>query len=307
MSAEAPRVTTQQIVLSLVLALLVFSIALDLKIADFRRVAQAPRAVVCGLLPQFVLFPAATWLATLALDLPPQVEAAMILVAVCPGGTTSSFITHLGGGNAALSVTISAFTSVASLVLMPLNFSWMVAANPATASWLRSLAIDASAIWFTLMVLLALPLSIGLAVAWRWPAFTARVRKPLARVAIMALVGFVLAGLVMQRHLLTASILPVLLVVVLHNATGLLMGHFAATALRVTERDRRAVIIEGGMQNAGLALGIIAVQFSSDLQMVILASLWGIWHSVSGLTLAFWWRRKDARAAPLPAGTVGQG
>ena len=289
------------------LALLVFSIALDLKIADFRRVAQTPRAVVCGLLPQFILFPFATWLATLALDLPAQVEAAMILVAVCPGGTTSSFITHLGGGNAALSVTISAFTSVASLVLTPLNFSWMVATNPATSSWLRSLAIDVSAIWFTLMVLLALPLAIGLAVAWRWPAFTARVRKPIARVAIVALISFVLAGLVMQRHLLTASILPILLVVVLHNATGLLMGHLAATALRVDERDRRAVIIEGGMQNAGLALGIIAVQFGSDLQMVILTSLWGVWHSVSGLSLAFWWRRKDARAASLPAGSVGQG
>jgi BASS family bile acid:Na+ symporter len=307
MSAEGPRVTTQQIVLSLVLALLVFSIALDLKISDFRRVAQTPRAVIAGLLPQFVLFPGATWLATLALDLPPQVEAAMILVAVCPGGTTSSVITHLGGGNAALSVTLSAFTSLASLLLTPLNFSWMVATNPATASWLRSLAIDASAIWFTLMVLLALPLALGLAVAYRWPAFTARARKPLARLAIVALIGFILAGLVIQRQLLTASILPILLVVVLHNTTGLLMGHFSAALLRVDERDRRAVIIEGGLQNAGLALGIVAVQFNSDLQMVILISLWGVWHSVSALSLAFWWRRKDARAATLPAGSVGQG
>lgn len=289
------------------LALLVFSIALDLKLADFRRIAQTPRAVVCGLLPQFVLFPGATWLVTLVLDLPPQVEAAMILVSVCPGGTTSSVITHLGGGNAALSVTISAFTALASLVLTPLNFSWMVASNPATASWLRSLSIDVSAIWFTLMVLLALPLALGLAVACRWPAFTARARKPLARLAILALIAFVLAGLVMQRQLLTASVLPVVLVVVLHNITGLLTGQLAATLMRVDERDRRAVVIESGMQNAGLALGIIAVQFNSDLQMVILTSLWGVWHSVSGLGLAFWWRRKDARAQLLPAGSVAHG
>jgi bile acid:Na+ symporter, BASS family len=300
-------VTTQQIVLSLVLALLVFSVALDLRIEDFRRVAQTPRAVVCGLLPQFILFPGATWLATLALDLPPQVEVAMILVAVCPGGTTSSVITHLGGGNAALSVTISAFTALASLVLTPLNFSWMVATNPVTSSWLRSLSIDASAIWFTLMVLLALPLALGLAVAWRWPAFTARARKPLARIAILALVGFVVAGLVMQRHLLTASVLPIFLVVVLHNAAGLLMGHLSAVAMQVDAGDRRAVIIEGGMQNAGLALGIIAVQFNSDLQMVILTSLWGVWHSVSGLSLAFWWRYKDSRGPPVLAGLPSQG
>jgi BASS family bile acid:Na+ symporter len=82
---------------------------------------------------------------------------------------------------------------------------------------------------------------------------------------------------------------------VLHNAAGLALGWAAARAFGVDERDRRAVMIEGGMQNAGLALGIIAVQFNADLGMVIIASLWGIWHIVSGLTLAFFWRRRDAR------------
>ena len=86
--------TTQQLVLSLVLATMVFSVALELKIADFTRVVQTPRAVVCGLIPQFVLLPVGTWLATLVLDLPPNIEAAMILVAACPGGSLSNVITH---------------------------------------------------------------------------------------------------------------------------------------------------------------------------------------------------------------------
>jgi BASS family bile acid:Na+ symporter len=293
--------TAQQIALSLVLALLVFSIALDLRIEDFRRVARAPRAVACGLLPQFVLLPVCTWAATLVLDLPAQVEVAMILVAVCPGGSTSSFITHLGGGNAALSVSISAAGALAALVMTPLNFSWMVASNPATASWLRTLALDPSAIGFTVVFLLALPLALGLAFASRWPVLTGRVRKPLGRVAIGALITFVAAGLVMQRHLLTPAVLPALLLVVLQNGAGLLLGHITARLGRLEERDRRAVVIEGGMQNAGLALGIVALQFNSDLQMVIFTSLWGVWHSVTGLGLAFWWRRGPQPAMPHPA------
>ena len=287
--------TTQQLVLSLVLATMVFSVALELKVADFTRVAQSPRAVVCGLVPQFVLLPGATWLATLALDLPPNVEAAMILVACCPGGSLSNVVTHFGRGNTALSVSISAVAALMALFLTPFNFTWMVASNPATAGWLRQLDIEASAIWWSLLALLAVPMALGLALGRVAPALTETLRKPLANLSLLALLAFIVLGLVRERQLLTAQILPQLLIVVLHNAAGLLLGYAAAMAFRVDERDRRAVMIEGGMQNSGLALGIIAVQFNADLGMVIIASLWGIWHIVSGMSLALLWRRKDAR------------
>jgi BASS family bile acid:Na+ symporter len=295
--ARLAAMTTQQLILSLVLATMVFSVALELKVADFARVAQAPRAVVCGLVPQFVLLPGATWLATLALDLPPDIEAAMILVAACPGGSLSNVVTHIGRGNTALSVSISAVASVMALVLTPFNFTWMVSTNPATAGWLRELSIDPSGIWWSLLALLALPMGIGLAFSHRLPALTGRIRKPLGNFSLLALLAFIAVGLVRERQLLNAQILVPFVIVVLHNASGLLLGWLCALAFRVAERDRRAVMIEGGMQNSGLALGIIAVQFNSDLGMVIIASLWGIWHIVSGLTLAALWRRKDARLA----------
>ena len=98
----------QQLILSLVLATMVFAVALDLKLADFQRVAQAPRAIFAGLFPQFVLLPVGTWLLTLAVDLPPNIEAAMLLVAACPGGNLSNFVTHFGRGNTALSVSLTA-------------------------------------------------------------------------------------------------------------------------------------------------------------------------------------------------------
>ena len=287
--------TTQQLVLSLVLATMVFSVALELRVADFRRVAQAPRAVVAGLVPQFILLPGATWLATLVLDLPPNIEAAMILVACCPGGSLSNVITHLGRGNTALSVSISAVAAVMALFLTPFNFTWMVASNPATAAWLRQLDIDASAIWWSLLALLALPMALGLLVSRNFPELTKKIRKPLGNFSLLALLAFIVLGLVKERHLLNAEILPQLLIVVLHNAGGLALGWLAATSFRVVEADRRAIMIEGGMQNAGLALGIIAVQFNADLGMVIIASLWGIWHIISGMSLVYWWRGQDAR------------
>ena len=287
--------TTQQLVLGLVLATMVFSVALELRLQDFRRVATMPRAVLAGLIPQFLLLPVGTWLATLVLDLPPNVEAAMILVAACPGGSLSNYLTHFGRGNTALSVTVSCVAALMALVLTPLNFSWMVASNPATAGWLRQLDIEASAIWWSLLALLAVPMALGLVVGRAAPGLTEKIRKPLANFSLLALLAFIVLGLVRERQLLTAQILPQLLIVVLHNAAGLLLGYAAAMAFRVDERDRRAVMIEGGMQNSGLALGIIAVQFNADLGMVIIASLWGIWHIVSGMSLALLWRRKDAR------------
>lgn len=99
--------------------------------------------------------------------------------------------------------------------------------------------------------------------------------------------------------MLTLGLLPMLAIVVVHNGSGLFFGWITSVIMGVSERDRRAVMIEGGMQNSGLALGIIALQFNSDLGMVIIASLWGIWHIVSGMSLAFFWRRKDARLPNL--------
>ena len=237
-------------------------------------------------------------IATLALDLPPNVEAAMILVAACPGGSLSNVITHFGRGNTALSVSVSAVASVIALFATPFNFAWMVANNPATAGWLKKLDIDPSGIWVSLLLLLAVPMALGLLFSHRLPALTARIQKPLANFSLVALLAFIVLGLIKERQLLTLGLLPTLGIVVLHNASGLLFGYLTSRAMGVSVRDRRAVMIEGGMQNSGLALGIIAVQFNSDLGMVIIASLWGIWHIVSGLACALYWRRQDARSAP---------
>jgi bile acid:Na+ symporter, BASS family len=287
----------QQFALTLVLATMVFSIALELKLADFKRVAQEPKAVIAGLIPQFILLPVGTWAATLVLDLPPNVEAAMILVAACPGGSLSNVITHFGRGNTALSVSVSAVAALIALVATPFNFAWMVSSNPVTATWMRSLEIDPSGIWVSLLVMLAIPMSLGMLLAYLKPQIAAKLTKPLANFSLVMLFAFILFGLLKERSSLTLALLPTLLLVIVHNASGLLFGYLTSRAMGVSVRDRRAIMIEGGMQNSGLALGIIALQFGNDFGMVTVAGLWGIWHIVSGLSCAYFWRAQDRVSA----------
>lgn len=287
----------KSIVLPLVLGLMVYAVSLDLRVDDLRYVAKHPLAVGVGLVAQFALLPLATLGMTLALDLPPPVEAAMMLVAACPGGALSNVITHVGGGNLALSLSISATSNLLALVATPFNFSWMIAANPVTAGWMRAIAVDPSDLWMSLVMLLAVPMGAALATRRFAPAFGNRIRKPLERFAVAALFVFIALAVASQWRLFLVELTRTLPLVVAHNALGLALGYGASRLAGLAVRDRRAVIIEGGMQNSGLALGIIAAQFGSDLNMVAVAGLWGIWHIVSGGSLACLWRRLDGKAA----------
>ena len=287
----------QQTILIAVLATMVYAVSLDLKIADFRYVARHPVAVGIGLVAQFVLLPLATLVVTLMLDLPPAVEAAMLLVSACPGGASSNVITHLGHGNLALSLSISAVSNVLALVFTPLNFSLMIAANPATAGWMRSIAVDPKDLVVSLVMLLAVPMAAALLTSRLAPRLTARIQKPLERFAVFALIAFIVIAVRAQWSTFLIALSTVFPLVVAHNALGLGLGWGASTLAKLNVADRRAVTIEGGMQNSGLALGIIAAQFSSNVEMISIAGLWGIWHLISGGTLAFLWRRAGKGAS----------
>lgn len=286
----------QQAALSLVLMTMVFAVALELRVADFTRVFAMPRNIAVGLLPQFVWLPVATWLITLALDLPAATEAAMLLVACCPGGSLSNVVTHWGRGDTAYSVSLSAVATLLAFVMTPFNFAWTMSANPATHSFMQELLLSPLDIAASLIFLLGVPLAAGLWLGHQRPALAVKWRDPLGRFGLMALLLFIVIGLVRERHLLdSAIVLPVMLVVA-HNAVGLSLGWMTGHLFGLAVAQRRAITVEAGMQNSGLALGIIALQFDSNLAMVIIASLWGIWHIVSGMSLAFLWRYHDARS-----------
>jgi len=295
------------VALNVVLGLVMFGVALDLSVDDFRRVARTPLGAGIGLATQFLLLPAATWVLTMMLDLRPSIALGMILVAACPGGNISNIITHLAGGNTALSIGMTAVSTAAAVVMTPLNITFWGNLNPQTATILRDVHLDPVSLLVTVFTILGIPLVAGMTVAARHPAFAARIRRPMKALSLVFFAAIVLLALHANWDAFLTYVGVVMGVVALHNATALALGYGAARAAGLPGRDARAVSIEVGIQNSGLGLTLIFTFFGGLGGMALVAAWWGVWHIVAGLTLAAIWTVVDRRArAPAPEG-AGEG
>ena len=287
---------SQQIVLGLVLASMMFGVALELKLAHFLFVLTRPVSVMIGLVCQCLLLPWLTLLATLVLDIRPGLALGMMLVACCPGGNMSNIITHLARGNTALSVSVTSVSSLLAIITLPLNFALISSLNPQTAAFLKgemgALNVDSGGIVMGLVLMLVLPLLSGMLVGNLFPRFTHTILPLFKRLSMSAFGLFLGIAIYTNWQMLVESIGLVFLLVIAQNAAALALGWGAAKLAGVPEVDRRALTIEVGMQNSGLALGLILTQFGAQPDMALIAALWGTWHIVSGLLLVLIWRRR---------------
>ncbi len=285
----------QQWLLSAVLGLLLFSIAIELTLDDFRAVGRKLPAITAGMLGQFVLLPWATLAVTLLVDLPAGVELGMLLVASCPGGNLSNVVTHLARGNTALSVSMTALASVVAIVVMPLNFALTASLNPDTAAWLRQFDIGGTDIALSLLLLLALPMALGMLVGANAGRYRASLQKIMHRFAFVALLVFIVAAFWRNREALgSVTALGMLGYVIAHNLLALGLGYGTATLFGSPDADRRAITVEVGMQNSSLAIGITFTHFGGQPEMALIGAFWGTWHIVSGMALVGLWRWRDA-------------
>ncbi len=285
--------------LNCVLGFVMFGVSLELKAGDFKAALRKPRALVIGLLAHHGLFPALTFGLVLLLQPRPSIALGMILVASCPAGNISNFLTHFAKGNTALSVSISTLSTLTAIVMTPLNIAfWGGQYGPAQAI-LRQVAVNPLEMFVHVLLLLGLPLAVGLAVSQRWPGFTSRARRPMKIFSLGFFLLFVLAALGANWQYFVLYVGIVVGVVFVHNACALAMGYGVARAARLPEVDRRAVSIECGIQNSGLGLILIFNFFDGLGGMAVVTAWWGIWHIVAGLSLATWWsRRPPAATAP---------
>lgn len=282
-------------VLNVLLAFMMFGVSLTLRLDDFRRIVRAPIAPVAGLLAQFVLLPAGTCLATYLLDIDPELALGMILVASCPGGSFSNVLTWLARGNVAVSVSMTAVSSLAATVLTPLNFALYGSLNPRTRDLITDIDVDRVDLLLLVLLVLAVPMLLGSFVGTRFPAFAARSERPLRVVSMLIFLGFVAIAFGNNVGLFLDEFHTFFWLVACHNALALLLGYGIARSLPLPASDRRAVTLEVGIQNSGLGL-VIGFTFFPELGGVLLiAAFWGVWHLVSGLVLAQWWARR-----PLP-------
>ncbi len=280
-------------VLNLVLGLIMFGLALDLKLADFIGIAAFPRAILAGMLGQFVLLPALTLALVQIIKPAPSIALGMFLVAACPGGNVSNFLTHLARGNTALSISMTAVSTVAALFMTPLNFAFWAAQYPATQKLLTQIALNPWDMCRAILLILGLPLALGLLLAQRYPSFAQRARKPMKYFSLIVFALFIVAAFSANLQNFLEHVRHVAFAVFLQNALGLAGGYCAAYALRLKESDRRAVAIEVGIQNSGLGLGLVFGFFGGLGGAALIAAWWGIWHLISGGLLALFWSRRE--------------
>ncbi len=280
--------------LNAILAIVMFSIALDLKGEDFARVLKAPKAVAVGLIAQFLVLPATTFLLVLIAAPRPSIALGLILVAACPGGNISNFITHRAGGNAALSVSLTAFATIGAILFTPLNIAFWGSLYGPTREILQAITIDPVQILMTVTLMLALPLALGVLVNAKLPMLTNRIRRPLQNLSMVIFLAFIVLALQANWDFFLAYAKYVAVLVFAHNGLALLSGYLTATVARLSPYDRRSVTIETGIQNSGLGLVLIFSFFGGLGGMAVVAAFWGIWHAVSGIGLAWWMGRTEA-------------
>ena len=279
------------LILNVILAFMMFGVSLSLTGEDFRRVLKRPDAPIVGLLAQFVLLPAATCLTTWFFEVEPEMALGMILVASCPGGSFSNIMTWLARANVAVSVSMTAISSLVAMVMTPFNFALYGWLNPHTRSMLTDIQLDSMNILILVALVLGLPLLVGMMTGKLFPRFAARAEKPMRVITLLVLLLFVGVAFGNNMEVFLATADRIVILVVLQNLLALGMGAFAGGLTGLPRQDRRAITMEVGIQNSGLGLAILFTFFPQASGMILIAAFWGVWHLISGLLLAWWWSR----------------
>ncbi|MFZ5431395.1 MAG: bile acid:sodium symporter family protein [Bacteroidota bacterium] len=290
--------------LNITIAFVMFGVALDIKIPQFREVFAKPKSVITGLVSQFILLPAITFLFILILQPTPTVALGMILVAACPGGNISNFMASLAKGNVALSVSLTAISTMAAMVMTPANFAFWgdlyinFYQKSGANELLRPIDIDFWQVVQTVFILLGVPVILGLFVAKKFPVLTGKVKRPIKQASIVVFILFVVILLSANFSNFMRVIHLIFFIVLIHNGLALLTGFTFGTIMKRPRIDRRSITIETGIQNSGLALVLMFNPkiFPPELElggMAVIAAWWGVWHIISGLLLATLWSRKS--------------
>lgn len=280
------------IILNLSLGFIMFGVALQLRVSNFIQVFKFPKSVLAGFLSQFLALPLFTFLLILVLKPSPSIALGMILVASCPGGNISNFMTSFAKGNTALSVCMTAIASILAVFMTPLNLSiWGNLYQP-TSEIINEISIDFFEMLEIIGVILILPLILGMLLRNYLPKVADGLNKFMQISSIVIFVGIVFFAFSANFNLFTNYIGAVLFIVLAHNSVGILTGLTIAKLFKLPKEDKKTLAIETGIQNSGLGLGLIFTFFDGLGGMAIIAGWWGIWHILSGLSIAYFFRKK---------------
>ena len=290
------------LILNVVLAFIMFGVALGIRPQQFKVAAKHPRAVLTGLLSQWILLPAVTFVFVFLLKdyLTLTVALGAILVASCPGGNVSNFISSLSRGNIELSVSLTAITTVCAVFVTPANFAFWGNLFAGTSGLVRTVYVPLGEVFKTLVFILGLPLVAGILFSWKLPNIAQKIARPIQKISVLCFMIIVVLAFAANFDFFVKYIKFIFITVLIQNGLAFSTGYLASTILKTNERDRRTITIETGIQNSGLALMLIfnPTIFPPDIQtggMAFIAAWWGVWHILAGLTIATFWNFNRAK------------
>ncbi|GAA4267957.1 bile acid:sodium symporter family protein [Hyunsoonleella aestuarii] len=284
--------TTGLWVLNIALAVVMFGVALGITLNDFKSLFKHPKLVVIGVVSQFILLPLVTFGFIVLIKPQPSIALGMLLVAACPGGNISNFMTHLAKGNTALSVSLTAFATLIAIFMTPFNFQIYGNLYGPTAQLLKEVALNPLQLLELVLLILGVPLILGMIVRYKFEKLAFKLSKVLKPLSIIVFVTIVVIAFSNNIDVFNAYIHHVLLLGVSHNILAIVLGLILAKLFSLSFKDQKTIAIETGIQNSGLGLLLIFTFFEGLGGMAILAAFWGIWHIISGLILAFYWSKK---------------
>ncbi len=266
--------------------IIMFAMGMTLSFSDFVRVFVEPRKVGIGMLLQFTVMPLTGWAVARALALPPEIAVGVVLIGACPGGVASNVITYIARGDVALSVTMTACSTLAAPLMTPLAMQLLAGSN---------VDVSFKTMGWSILEMTIIPVAAGLlisyilqALRWKQPSVD-RMLSIIAMIAICLVIGIIVAQ---SRSSIAQVGLSLFIAAVLHNAIGYALGYGGAKVFKLDEKTSRTIAIEVGMQNGGLA-SALATEVLKSPPAAISGAIFGAWMSVSGSVLASWWRRRD--------------
>jgi BASS family bile acid:Na+ symporter len=279
-------------ILNIALAVVMFGVALGIKMDDFKILVKQPKIVLIGILSQFILLPLLTFGLVILIKPQPSIALGMIIVAACPGGNISNFMTHLAKGNTALSVSLTAFSTFFAMIMTPFNFQFYGSLYEPTSEILKTVAIEPLELVKVVLMILGIPLVLGMLLRYKNEKLAIKLSKFLKPLSIIVFISIVVIAFSKNLDIFNTYIHHVLYISVGHNFLAILLGFFVARSFGLSLKNQKTLAIETGIQNSGLGLLLIFTFFNGLGGMAILAAFWGIWHIISGLLLAMYWSKQ---------------
>jgi len=286
-------------VLNITLAIIMFGVALGITTEDFKLLFSKPKILLTGIVSQFLLLPLVTFIFIKLVNPMPSIALGMMMVAACPGGNISNFMTQMAKGNAALSVSLTAFATLVSLVMTPFNLSFWGNLYAPTAEILQTVELNPWELVKLVTLILGIPLIIGMWVRKYKSNLADKLAKILKPVSLFIFMLFIVIAFYDNFDIFINYVHYVLILVIAHNVLAILTGFYFAKAMRLSYKNQKTLAIETGIQNSGLGLLLIFSFFHGLGGMALLVAFWAIWDIFSGLALATYWSKQTTKRIKL--------